>query len=67
MHQKKGKPFNPIFVLFIPVIFIFDVIYYLYTRSTCFQCGNIEEFIKSSSLTFYIVSQFVQQIKKFHA
>ncbi len=66
MHppQRKNRPFNPVLILFLPVILVFDVVYYLYTRSTCFQCGNVDEFVRTSSLTFFTISQAWQILRR---
>lgn len=62
--SQSKKQYNPALVLFLPAILVFDVVYYLYTRSSCFQCTNTTEFLKNSSLTVFTLSQTWQLIHK---
>lgn len=50
-------------LLFLPIVFIFDTVYYVYTRSSCLQCWNLSEFVRESSLSFFLVSSVFTQLR----
>lgn len=55
--QRGFGGVNPILILFLPATVVFDIISYLYSRSTCFECTGISEFVRDSSLTKHILFQ----------
>jgi len=40
----------------IPFIIIYDSLFYLMTRPSCLNCGNLIEFLRNSSLTVLMIS-----------
>lgn len=47
-----------------PVILVFDFVQYLFYRSSCFQCHNLTEFFKTSSLSIFLLAQGLKSFKK---
>lgn len=52
---KKTFLFLPI-ILILPFIVIFDSLIYFITRPSCLTCWNLVEFLKTASLTTFILS-----------
>ena len=51
---KKAVFFLPI-LLILPFILAFDALVYFITRPACLNCGNLLEFLKSASLTVFLL------------
>lgn len=45
------------FILLLPLILLFDIVYYWSTRASCLNCGSIGEFMATSSLSAHLVGQ----------
>jgi hypothetical protein len=63
-RQKIKTKFNIFLIFLLPLLVAFDVIIYFATRSSCLTCGNIGEFIRTSSLSFFTVVGFVELVKQ---
>lgn len=59
---NKNKLFILPIVLIIPAVFLFDLLIYLFTRPTCLQCGNLLEFMKTGSLTIFLLTSVGYQL-----
>jgi len=66
MSQKPNKSAakNPFLILLLPMIIVFDFVYYWINRSSCLNCGNLFQFLTTSSLTIFILSRFFNQSKQ---
>ena len=65
MSQKKPQNKAKILlVLFIPLFILFDLTYYLITRTSCLNCAGLFEFLGNSSLSAVIISGAFQAFKK---
>ncbi|MBI4008938.1 hypothetical protein HY357_01780 [Candidatus Roizmanbacteria bacterium] len=60
--MKRFLLFVPILLL-LPVIVVFDTLMYFITRPACLNCGNLVEFLKSSSLTIFILGGIGYKLK----
>jgi len=49
------KRFSLFFILLLPLIIIIDLVSYFFMRNTCLNCGNIFEFLKSSSISAVVI------------
>ncbi len=60
MQSQDKKVNHKLFILpillIIPAVFIFDLLVYLITRPTCLACGNLLEFMKTASLTVFLLT-----------
>ncbi|MCL4374724.1 hypothetical protein M1523_02585 [Patescibacteria group bacterium] len=68
-HQEKRPPIsrpklNLVWLIFLPGLIVFDFFYYWINRSSCLECSNVTEFIRNSSLSFFIVVQLYQTLRK---
>lgn len=52
---KKALLFLPV-LLVLPFIAVFDTLIYFITRPACLNCGNLVEFLKTSSLSISLIS-----------
>lgn len=52
---KKALLFLPV-LLVLPFVIAFDSLTYFITRPSCLSCGNLVEFLKSASLTTFLIS-----------
>lgn len=59
---KKILLFLPI-LLVLPFVIAFDSISYFLTRPSCLTCGNLLEFLKSASLTVFLLTGVGYQLK----
>ncbi len=51
---KKIIFFLPL-ILVLPFVVIFDTLVYFITRPACLNCGNLVEFLKSASLSVFLL------------
>jgi hypothetical protein len=67
-NQDKKVNKNKLLILpliaVLPAILIFDVIIYFVTRPTCLACGNLLEFIKTGSLTVFLLGGIGYQFRQ---
>jgi len=60
---KKAVFFLPM-LLILPFILAFDALVYFITRPACLNCGNLLEFLKSASLTVFLLGGVGYKYKK---
>ena len=60
---KKAVFFLPI-LLILPFILAFDTLVYFITRPACLSCGNLLEFLKTASLTVFLLGGVGYKLKK---
>ncbi|OGK57087.1 hypothetical protein A3J15_03675 [Candidatus Roizmanbacteria bacterium RIFCSPLOWO2_02_FULL_38_10] len=48
----------------IPFIIVYDSLFYLMTRPSCLNCGNLIEFLRNSSLTIMLLSGVGYKLNK---
>jgi len=53
-------------LLILPFVVIFDSLVYFITRPACLNCGNLLEFLKSASLTIFLLGGIGYKLKKNH-
>jgi uncharacterized membrane protein len=59
------KYFLAVPLLFIlPIIITYDVVIYFLTKPACLNCGNVIEFLKSASLTIFLLGGIGYKLKK---
>lgn len=68
MHCQDKKNHNKVLILpiflVIPLVLIFDVLLYFITRPTCLQCTNVIEFLKTGSLTVFLLGNIGYNLRK---
>jgi hypothetical protein len=47
-------------LLVLPLVFVFDMILFFWTKTGCFQAGCLQEFFRTSSLTMNLVAEGVR-------
>lgn len=64
MKNQKNKILLILPVLLIlPLVIAFDSLYYLITRPSCLNCGNLLEFLKGASLTVFLLGNLGYKLK----
>jgi hypothetical protein len=53
-----------LFLLVLPAIIIFDIVVYMMTRVSCFECGGIGTFVQNSSLANAVILETLRVWKK---
>ena len=43
-------------LLVVPLLVLFDTVFYFITRPSCLSCGNLLEFLKGTSLTVAVLT-----------
>lgn len=66
--QKKGIILSSlmagIIMLVVPFSFIFDVLQYFITRPSCLTCNTLPDFLRTGSLTFFLLTSAGYKLKK---
>ncbi|MFZ2026609.1 MAG: hypothetical protein WAV30_04960 [Microgenomates group bacterium] len=63
-HKNNKKEFTPFLLLFLPFLVLLDIIVYFMTRSSCWNCFGINDFLRDSSITFHLLSQALPFLNK---
>jgi NADH:ubiquinone oxidoreductase subunit 3 (subunit A) len=59
------KIFPNIFVIFlVPFIVVFDAIVYFVTKPSCLTCSTLPEFLKTASLTIFLLTSVGYKFRK---
>ncbi|OGK15346.1 hypothetical protein A2774_03370 [Candidatus Roizmanbacteria bacterium RIFCSPHIGHO2_01_FULL_39_12c] len=52
---KKALLFLPT-LLILPIVILFDSLMYMITRPSCMSCGSLTEFLKTASLSVFLLA-----------
>lgn len=70
MYPQKGENIPKKILLFLPILLIlpfviaFDSLMYFITRPSCLNCGNLVEFLKTASLSVFLLGNAGYKLKK---
>ncbi|PJE60753.1 hypothetical protein COU86_02545 [Candidatus Roizmanbacteria bacterium CG10_big_fil_rev_8_21_14_0_10_36_26] len=62
--SRRQNKINFLLLFLLPVIVIFDLLYYLINRSSCLNCGNLSQFFSTSSLSAFLIGGFLAKFRK---
>lgn len=60
----KGRYLSLLFLLLLPLVFVFDVILFFWTKTGCFQMGCLSEFFRTSSLSASLLADTLRNWRK---
>jgi len=70
MYRQKGENLLKKLLFFLPILLIlpfviaFDSLIYFITRPSCLTCGNLVEFLKTASLTVFLLGSVGYKLRK---
>lgn len=61
IKKKDNTIIFPVIIFLIPLIFIYDILIFLLTKSSCSSCGSISEYMKTLSISGVIFGDLINK------
>lgn len=61
-HNKQNRVLSFGVIFLVPLLFIFDVLFYFLTRPACMACGSVTEYMKNMSMSGVIIGELINKI-----